>query len=96
MENRYRTLQTLAAIVAETAHPTQYQCTIREMILHSVFDWNLIHSHLKSLAEEGLVNISQGEMLQFSITSAGISRAEGFYSAPDNALTFVYSEVVPA
>ncbi|NCI47192.1 hypothetical protein [Sediminibacterium soli] len=96
MENRYRTLQTLAAIVAETAHPTQYQCTIREMILRSVFDWNLIHSHLKLLADEGLVNISQGDLLQFSITQAGIDRSDNFFSGPDNTLRFIYSEIASA
>lgn len=96
MENRYRTLQTLAAIVAEAAHPTQYQCTIREMILHSVFDWSLIHAHLKLLAEEGLVSITQGEQLQFSITQSGIDKAGNAFGLPDNALKMIYSEIASA
>jgi len=77
MDNRYTTLATLAGIVQETAHSTMYACTPREMILHSTFDWDMIHKHLLALTEEGLVLISQAESLQFSITQAGLDKVAG-------------------
>ncbi len=75
MDKRYVTLRTLAGIVRDTPHPTQYLCTPREMILHSTFDWDLIHKHLVSLREEGLVLIGQADTLQFSLTSTGMDKA---------------------
>jgi predicted transcriptional regulator len=74
MDKRYVTLQTLAKIVRETPHPTQYLCTPREMILHSVFDWELINSHLSSLEKEELVVIVQADTLQFYITQKGLDK----------------------
>lgn len=74
MDKRYVTLQTLAKIVRETPHPTQYLCTPREMILHSVFDWELINSHLSSLEKEELVVIVQADILQFYITQKGLDK----------------------
>ena len=74
MDNRYVTLAVLAGIVQETSHSTQYACTPREMILHSTFDWDMIHKHLVSLTEEGLVLISPADTMQFSITSAGLDK----------------------
>jgi hypothetical protein len=74
MDKRYITLLTLAGIVRETPHPTQYLCTPREMILHSTFDWDLIHKHLLSLHEEGLVIMGQADTLQFSLTLPGMNK----------------------
>ena|ERR1700741_1670839 len=74
MDKRYVTLQTLANIVRDTPHPNQYLCTPREMILHSVFDWELIHTHLSLLATEGLVMILQADTLQFLITEEGLDK----------------------
>jgi hypothetical protein len=74
MDKRYVTLQTLAKIVRETPHPTQYLCTPREMILHSVFDWELINTHLASLEKEELVVIVQADTLQFYITQKGLDK----------------------
>ena len=68
MDKRYGTLQTLANIVRDTPHPTQYLCTPREMILHSVFDWDLIKTHLSLLATEDLVCMIQADNLQLYIT----------------------------
>ena len=72
MDSRYTTLNTLAAIVQEKLHPTQYACTPREMILHSSFDWEQILEHLHELVKEELVIISPAETLQFFITQAGL------------------------
>ncbi len=72
MDSRYTTLSTLAAIVQEKLHPTQYACTPREMILHSNFDWEQILEHLHELVKEELVIISPAEALQFFITQAGL------------------------
>ncbi len=74
MDKRYITLLTLAGIVREANHPTQYLCTPREMILHSTFDWELIHKHLLSLHEEGFVIIGQADTLQFSLTQTGMDK----------------------
>ena len=74
MDKRYATLQTLADIVRDTPHPTQYLCTAREMILHSVFDWELIHTHLSLLAKEEMIVMLQADTLQFSITEKGFSK----------------------
>ena len=75
MQNQYTTLETLATIVADTIHPTQYAVTTREMILHSNAGWEEIYSHLLSLAKEELVIISPGDRIQFCITDAGLERA---------------------
>ena len=74
MDNRYVTLAVLAGIVQEASHSTQYACTPREMILHSTFDWDMIHKHLLSLTEEGFVLISPADAMQFSITHAGLDK----------------------
>lgn len=74
MDKRYVTLQTLAKIVSETPHPTQYLCTPREMILHSVFDWELINAHLTVLENEELVVKIQADTLQFYITQKGLDK----------------------
>ncbi len=78
METRYQTLQTLYALVKETPNPTQYQCLPRQLILFLTFDWATIYSHLIALANDGLVQISQAENIQFSITQAGIEMAKSF------------------
>lgn len=83
MDKRYVTLQTLAKIVRETPHPTQYLCTPREMILHSVFDWELINSHLSSLEKEELVVIVQADILQFYITQKGLDKINSGEPAED-------------
>lgn len=72
MDNRFNTLQTLYNIVKEAQHPELYQCTAREMILHSTFNWELIHKHLLALAEEELIYIRQMDPLHFSITLKGL------------------------
>ena len=72
MDNQYYTLRTLSAIALENTNPVQYLCKPREMILHSTFDWELIHKHLLLLAESGLVSISQADTIQFSITQNGL------------------------
>lgn len=74
MENRYQTLQTLAAIVQEAPQPTLYQCLPRQLILLSSFDWATIYDHLLSLEKEGLVQIVQADNVQFSITQKGIDK----------------------
>lgn len=74
MDNRYQTLQTLAAIVQDTPQPTQYQCTPREMILYSTLGWDLIYKHLLMLEGEGMVLIEQADTLQFSITQEGLDK----------------------
>lgn len=94
MENKYRTLQTIAGIVSESAHPTQYQCTIREAVLHSVFDWQLIQKHLEELQEEELVILTNGEAYRFSITEKGLHKANGFDPVHEYSLRLIYSEVV--
>lgn len=76
MDKRYVTLQTLAGIVRETPHPTHYLCTPREMILHSVFDWELIRNHLGLLEQEEMVAISQADTLLFSITEKGYDKIQ--------------------
>lgn len=75
MDTRYITLATLAAIVQQKLHPTQYACTAREMILHSSFDWEHIHADLKQLDKEGMVVISPAETIQFFITQPGLDMA---------------------
>jgi predicted transcriptional regulator len=82
MEKQYSTLQTLSTIVQEMSQPTQYRCTPREMILHSTFDWELIQKHLTQLQEEGFVEISKADTLQFSITEKGFSFIENERSLP--------------
>ncbi|TDO28888.1 hypothetical protein [Sediminibacterium goheungense] len=72
MDNTYQTLQTLYRIVREETHPEQYLCTPREMVLHSTFGWDLIHKHLISLAEEGLVILQQLDTPHCYITPEGI------------------------
>lgn len=72
MDNTYQTLQTLYRIVREENHPEQYLCTPREMILHSTFGWELIHKHLLSLAQEGLVILQQLDTPHCYITPEGI------------------------
>ena len=94
MENKYRTLQVLAGIVSETAHPTQYQCTMREMVLHTVFDWKYIQQHLADLESEGLVQQIKKEPFYFSITEQGLVRSSGLESLPDNSLKLIYSELM--
>jgi hypothetical protein len=74
MNTRYTTLASLAAIVQEKLHPTQYACTPREMILHSHFDWELILEDLQALAKEGMVMISPSETIQFFITQVGLDK----------------------
>ncbi|SKA01394.1 hypothetical protein [Sediminibacterium ginsengisoli] len=75
MDNRFITLQTLYNMVKDEPHPDQYVCSTREMILHSTFGWELIHAHLTSLAEEGLVVFKQMDTLHFSLTPEGVAKA---------------------
>ena len=75
METRYETLQLLASIVKDIPQPTQYQCLPRQLILVSSYDWATIYSHLVLLEKEGLVEIVQADNVQFSITLAGIEKA---------------------
>jgi predicted transcriptional regulator len=86
MDKRYATLQTLANIVCDTAHPSQYFCTPREMILHSVFDWELIHTHLSLLVTEELISMRQADTLQFSITEKGLQKITAMADAPEEKL----------
>lgn len=72
MDNSYQTLHTLYRIVRDEPHPEQYLCTPREMVLHSTFGWDLIHKHLISLAEEGLVVLQQLDTPHCYITTDGI------------------------
>lgn len=75
MENQYSTLSLLSSIIKEIPQPTQYQCLPRQLILLSNFDWATIFTHLQLLEKEGLVNISQADTIQFSITKEGIKKA---------------------
>ncbi|MES2373229.1 MAG: hypothetical protein V4557_11665 [Bacteroidota bacterium] len=86
MDKRYVTLQTLANIVRDTQHPTHYHCTAREMILHSVFDWDLIHTHLSLLSTENLVCMIQADTLQFSITQKGLEKINAMIEPVDDRL----------
>lgn len=72
MDNTYQTLQTLYRIVREEKHPEQYLCTPRELILHSTFGWELIHKHLLTLAQQGLVILQQLDTPHCYITPDGI------------------------
>ncbi len=92
MDNRYITLAILAQIVLEMTQPTQYACTTREMILHSTFDWELIHKHLQSLAEEGMVVISHADTLQFSITQAGLDKIAELEQIPGKEITISFRD----
>lgn len=94
MDNRYVTLAVLAGIVQETSHSTQYACTPREMILHSTFDWDMIHKHLVSLTEEGLVLISPADTMQFSITQTGLDKV-GSEEKRSRELTIQFREQAP-
>lgn len=75
MENQYSTLQILAGAVQELPNPTAYLCTPREMILRADYDWTTIYAHLKLLEAENLVQLIAGESVQFSITMAGLEKA---------------------
>lgn len=86
MDKRYVTLQTLANIVRDTLHPAQYLCTPREMILHSVFDWELIHTHLLLLATEELICMIQADTLQFYITQKGLNKISTMEEPVDDKL----------
>lgn len=79
MEERFETLRTLAAVAGENPNPVQFRCTPREMILHSKFDWEKIHNHLKQLMKEECVYLSQGAEFTISITQ------KGWYLALDGA-----------
>src|SRR6478609_3402872 len=95
MHKSYITLLTLVGIVRETPHPTQYLWTSREMILHSTFDWDLIHKHLLSLYEEGLVLIGQASTLQFSLTQNGMEKANSIDEPVNDKLHFsIRQEIV--
>ncbi|MES2328643.1 MAG: hypothetical protein V4539_03505 [Bacteroidota bacterium] len=86
MDKRYVTLQTLANIVRDTQHPTQYLCTPREMILHSVFDWDLIHTHLSLLANEEFIRMVQADTLQFFITEKGLEKVNAATESVDDKM----------
>lgn len=72
MENRYKVLQTLSAMVQEAPQPTQYQCIPREIILRSSFDWAEIYTALVTLQEEGLVKIFDADGIRFSVNQEGL------------------------
>ena len=72
MENRYKILQTLSAMVQEAPQPTQYQCIPREIILRSSLDWAEIYTSLVALQEEELVKIFDADGIRFSVTQRGL------------------------
>ena len=76
MDIRFETLRVLASIVIDAPQPTQYQCFPRQLILVSSYDWATIYAHLVELEREGFVQIVQADNIQFSITEAGIEKAE--------------------
>lgn len=78
MDMKYQILQTLASLVKDTPHPTQYQCLPRQLILLSSFDWATIYSQLQLLEGEGLVQMVMADNIQFSITQAGIEKVNSF------------------
>lgn len=83
MDSRYTTLQTLSRIAKEQPNHIQYLTNPRELILHSTFDWDLIHSHLTTLEKEGFVKITQADTLLFSITIAGMEMLSTLSSEPE-------------
>lgn len=86
MESRYTTLQTLSRIAKEQPNQIQYLTNPRELILHSTFDWELIHIHLTTLEKEGFVKITQADTLLFSITVAGMEMLSTMTTQPETQL----------
>jgi Fe2+ or Zn2+ uptake regulation protein len=82
MEIRYRILQTLALMVQEAPHPTQYQCIPREIILRSTFDWAEIYTSLLALQEEGLVKLFDADGIRFSVNQQGLNFANSMEEDP--------------
>lgn len=72
MENKYKILLTLSAMVNEAPQPTQYQCIPREIILRTSFDWAEIYTSLMALQEEGLLKILDADGIRFSVTREGL------------------------
>ena len=64
------------------------------MILHSTFDWELIQKHLTQLQEEGFVEISKADTLQFSITEKGFSYIENGTVVPEKELGITFMEKI--
>jgi len=94
MDNQYATLQILAQIVQEESNPTHYLCTPREMILHSKFDWEIIHVHLLQLRSEELVSIIEADTIKFSITKNGLRSAMQTHMQPEKELQVSFKEEI--
>lgn len=74
MEARYQTLKTIYDIAGNDPQPETYACRPREMILRLFVDWSVIHEHLKSLEEEGLITTAQLNTLIIRISREGIQK----------------------
>jgi predicted transcriptional regulator len=92
MEDRFQTLQTLYSIVQESSNLMGYQCTPRELILRSSFDWSIIQKHLELLEQEEMIVITKAETVQYAITKSGIEKAASVESAPAKELTISFKE----
>ena len=74
MDQRYQILRTIYELAKHDPEPYTYLCRPRELILRLFLDWSIIHEHLKSLEEEGLVVTKQLDTLVISITPAGAEK----------------------
>lgn len=79
---QYKTLKVLSEIAESSPKPTQYQCTPREMILHSSVDWQTIQNDLVVLAGESLVQISKADTFLFCITDKGLEKLNSLEGKP--------------
>lgn len=94
MDNKYITLHTLAEISQEAPNPVQYLCTPREMILHSTFDWDLIHKHLTDLEAEGLVKMIKADTFLYTITQSGLDKISATQQKPAKELLLSFRDEV--
>ncbi len=94
MDNKYITLHTLAEISQEALNPVQYLCTPREMILHSTFDWDLIHKHLTELETEGLVKMIKADTFLYSVTQEGLDKISSTQVKPAKELLLSFKNEV--
>lgn len=72
MEEEYLTLQTIFDIVKNDSNPETYLCSAREIILRQFNGWEIIQTHLQSLAEKEFVIVKQLDKIAISITQRGI------------------------
>ena len=74
MHPHYHLLFTLYEIVKDQAHPLEYSCRPRELILRQLQDWSLIQEQLQLLEQEELITTEQQNTLVIRITQAGMEK----------------------